>query len=166
MEHATIACCCDPPLECAACEDGTSPPNFQVGIEGVTGGFSPTCCISPGALNDIFTLDFLGNGVFDGLPACYWILNLAACAAGATDYIRVVLYRLIAAPYPTLRVQVYAASAACPVAPQPLFNEARELTNQDCSEIDEEFAYTRPPISGDTAVADFKSATVHVLALP
>lgn len=159
-------CCCQPSVECGGCLAGTAPAQFQVSISGASGGFNANCCTDCDGLNNTFSLDYAGPGVFDGLPACYWLLYVDACAVEVTDYIRVVLYSPLGSSNLRLRVQVYAASTACPLAPQPLFDEWRELEGPvDCGEIDESFVYTRPTVSGDTAVCDLKSATVTVSSL-
>lgn len=168
MKFATIPCCCGG-VECYVCHTGTAPPAFQVTPSGVTSGFSPACCNDCGAFNQPFSLPFQGTGPFDGAQACYWLLNVGACNPAGADYLRVVLVQSYGPGHTAwLIVQAFGATPACPFAPQPLFDERHDfgLASIDCSEIDLTFTYTRPPILGDTAVCNWKSASVRVLALP
>lgn len=167
MKFATIPCCCGG-TECFVCQSGTTPAAWQVTPSGVLGGFNPLCCNDCDAWNQPFTIPWQQTGAFDGAPACYWLQYLQTCQDSALDYIRVILWK------PTglnarLTVEAFGAkSPVCALAPQPLFKETHIFGAEsiDCGEVDLTFPYTRPDVSGDTAVCDWKSANVHVLALP
>lgn len=167
MKFATVPCCCDQ-AECFVCQPGTAPPAWQVTPSGVLAGFNGACCADCTAWNQPFTIPFQMTGSFDGAPACYWLQMLQTCQDSPLDYLRVILWQ---PPGQQARMTVEAfgaVSPTCAFAPQPLFQETLLLGTDpiDCAAFEHTFSYTRAPVAGDTAVCDWKSATVHVIALP
>lgn len=184
MDFATLDCCCGG-VECFVCHSGTAPPAFQVTPSGVLAGTNPICCSgSCGSLNDMpITVPFAFAGSFNpssavgGLgtggddigagaySACYYQVPIEQCES--TDLLRLALYGAADEPA-RLAVQFFTGAAIC-AAVGPPFAEARQLAlsngKVDCSQIDKTLTYTRSAFAGDTFICNFKSATVHVLAL-